>query len=155
MISPPGGIIGSTAQSGSMRQSITTGLSIESAFLKTRFACDGFFILMPFDAERLCDGGYIRPALRLGRGKASVIEHLLPLAHHAEHAIVHNYNNDGDIISAERCKLAQAHMESAVPCYQNGLSLRLTECRAIAAPIPKPIAPSPPEVISERGRSKS
>ena len=83
---------------------------------------------------------------------AVVINNLLPLAHHAEHLIVDDDNFDRDVVYSAHRQFLGAHLHAAVAVNRDDESdPGLPICAPIADGKPKPIVPSPPEVIQERG----
>ena len=52
--------------------------------------------------------------MRVCVGVALLVEGRLPLAHHAEHLIVENYRDDGQVVADGSAGLVQVHVERAV-----------------------------------------
>ena len=50
----------------------------------------------------------------IGAGIAFAVEHGLPLAHHAQHLIVKDHRNDGQLIAYGGAALVEIHVERAI-----------------------------------------
>ena len=89
------------------------------------------------------------------RAVAAVPEQLLPLADHAEVAVVHDEDLDRDVLGHAGRELLDVHRDRAVAGDADHAARPGSATFApIAAGRPKPIVPRPPELIHLRGPSK-
>ena len=79
--------------------------------------------------------------------KTIVIKQFLPLAYHAQHRVIHNQLHHRNLIFCQGGKFITVHMETAVSCNIDNLLSGFCYLGTIAAPRPKPMVPSPPDVI--------
>ena len=100
------------------------GVHIERFFERGHYLlalCDAH----AFNAERGRELYKVGGAVRVGLREASAVEQLLPLAHHAEHRIVHNEHDDGQVVGLHGDQLVEVHVEAAVAREQEYALVRM------------------------------
>lgn len=65
-------------------------------------------------AERLGEPDIVGLAVERGFAVSAVVEDFLPLANHAQHAVVHDDDDNGQAVGHRGRKLVEIHMEAAV-----------------------------------------
>jgi hypothetical protein len=91
--------------------------------------------------------------LEVGHGVALLIEEFLPLPHHAEIAVVQVHDLTGLVLLHGR-QFLRHHLDAAVAGDAGHVLIGKGELGAHRRRRPKPMVPSPPELIHWRGRSK-
>ena len=104
-------------------------------------------------AVGLGDQAEVRIVVEDGAAVVAVEEEFLPLADHAEAAIVENENLDGQLQLGQKAQFLDSHLEAAVAAEQDRRAVGCGAEAPMAAGRPKPIVPRPPEVMKERGLS--
>ncbi len=149
---PPGATIGNTHSSRSTRTSTMAGPSWSNASASVVVELGRVGDAQPEPAVRLGELHEVGAVLvEHGRRVALAVEELLPLAHHAEVAVVEHDHLDRDVVDlAVAISWLFIWIEPSPAMSMTRWSGRPT-CAPIAAGRPKPIVPRPPEETHVRG----
>ena len=150
---PPGATIGYTHSSPSTRQSTIAGPSKSNAALSAASSSSGLVTRSAETAVGLGELHEVGAVLRQhARGVALAVEQLLPLAHHAQVAVVEDDDLDRQLVDARGRELLACSSGSSRRRRCRSRARRDgPTCAPIAAGKPKPIVPRPPEETQVRG----